>query len=405
MTKTTYDPNVPISFTSFMPDSGGIRDKFILKGSNFGSDTSKVKVYFIDEEKERKATLINMNNETIYCIVPKQLGGDNLVKVKVESDSATSDSTFHYTVAESVSNVVGLSGTAGSVDGTLSDGRIQRTFGIAALGDDELISFETLSKTVRYISVNDNIISTLQTGFGAAQPAITKDRNTLYAIEAYSPHRVVRYTREGLWQPEIMSSGLYRSNGNVVAGAIFAAALDDSEEWLYFRDRYGVFGRMEIANPTNVEILNESCGPSASSDYNYLIYSPVDDCFFFSVQYLHEVYKVGTDAQNPEIYAGSTQGSSDGSRLEAKFNSPTGFNVDSEGNLYVVDSNNHTIRKINHSSGYVSLIAGTTGVAGGDNGDPLKSTFSYPYCISVDESDNMFIGESWGTTIRKLAIE
>lgn len=405
ISKRSYDPSLPITVNAFLPDSGGIRSKFIVKGSNFGSDTSIVRLYFLDGERERKATIVNMDNETIYCIVPKQLGGENAVKIKIQRDSIITQLKYHYTVAQSISNIVGVDGVAGSIDGTLSAGRIQRTFGIATLGNDNILSFETLSKAVRYISLNDNSISTLQTGFGAGQPATSEDRNTIYAIEAGSPHKVMKYRRENLWQPEIIASGLYRPNGTVVAGGIYAAALDKNEEWLYFRDRNGVFGKMEISNPLNVQILNETCGPAGNTDYNYLVYSPVDDCFFFSVQLTHQIYKVGSDGQNPEIFAGSTQGSSDGPRLEAKFNSPTAFNVDSEGNLYVMDSNNHTVRKINHNSGYVSRIAGSTGAAGNMNGDPLFSRLNYPYCIDVDESDNFFIGESWGCTIRKLAIE
>lgn len=403
-----YDPAIPVTVNQFFPDSGGIRTKFIVKGSNFGNDISKVSVYFLDEEYERKATVLGVDNETIYCLVPKQVGGNNIIKVKIEGDSVLPAQTFHYIVAQSVSNIVGVSGTAASTDGSLADARIQRTFGIAAVGNDEIISFEMLSRAVRYISVPDNRLLTLQTGFGAGQPAMTKKRDILYAIEYTSPHKVVRYKKESLWQPEILTSQIARPNGGaVVAGTIVSAALDDTEEWLYFRDRNGVFGRLEIANPSNVEILNETAslpGSNATTDYNYLIYSPVDDCFFFGISNLHTIYKMSKDGQHIEIYAGSRQGNTDGPREEALFNSPAGFNVDSEGNLYVMDSNNHCVRKINRRSGYVTKIAGT-GVSGFANGEPLQSMFSYPYTICADEEDNYFIGESWGVTIRKLAIE
>lgn len=403
--QTGYNPAIPVTVSNILPDSGGIRSKVIIKGSNFGTDTSLVRVYFIDSVTERKATIVNMDNETIYCLAPKQYGGDNTVKVVISKDSVITTQTFHYTVAQSVSNVVGVTGVAGSVDGSLSDGRVQRTFGIAALGNDELISFEMLNGTVRYISMNDNVISTLQTGFGAGQPAMTKDRTKIYAIQYTAPHKIMMYERDNLWSPEILSSGIYRSDGTVVAGTITAAALDDTEQWLYFRDRNGVFGRVEIAHPGNVQILNPVAGGIGSSDYNYLVYSPVDDCFFFGVQSVHTIYKMSKDGQTIEDYAGSSQGSVDGPRLEAKFNSPAGFNVASDGSLYVMDSNNHTVRKIDHNSGYVSTIAGTVGVSGFANGDPLESEFSFPYCICADDVDNFFIGESWGVTIRKLAIE
>ncbi len=400
-----YQPDLPISIEKVLPDSGIIRTKVVIKGSNFGNDKSLVKVYFLDNEKPRKATIVGMDNETIYCLAPKQNNGVNKIMVKIEKDSAIAAKTFYYTISQSISNIVGLTGVAGSVDGSLADGRIQRTFGVAALGDDQVMSFEMLSNAVRYISMNDNKIYTVQTGFAAGQPAINASRTAIYAIQNTAPHKVICYKKENLWAPGILAAGIYRSNGQVVAGTIVAAALDNTEQWLYFRDKAGVFGRLEIANPANVQILSETCGPAGSADYNYLAFSAVDDCFYFTVQNIHSIYRVQKDGTNVQLYSGSSQGSIDGPRLDAKYNSPAGITVDGEGNILVMDSNNHTVRKISHNSGYVSRVAGVIGSAGFNNGDPFVSNLNFPYCISADERDNYFLGESWGVTIRKLAIE
>lgn len=401
----SYNPSLPIILTTFSPDSGVIRTKVVINGSNFGNDKSIVEVYFLDNEKPRKATIVNLNNELIYCLAPKQNGGNNRIMVKIKNDSATSVKTFNYTVSQNISNVVGLTGVSGSIDGNLADGRIQRTFGLAALGNDQVLSFEMLSGSVRYISAPDNKIYTVQTGFAAGQPAMNRARTTLYAISYTSPHKVVRYKKENLWAPEILAAGIYRPGGAVVAGTIMSAALDSTENWLYFRDRNGVFGRLEIDNPINVQILNETCGAVGSTDYNYLAYSRVDNCFFFAVQGVHSIYKVDLTGTKLELYSGSSQGSVDGPRLDAKYNAPGGISVDGEGNLLIMDTNNYTVRRISHASGYVSRIAGVIGTAGFSNGNPLTSMLSFPYCIAADESDNYFLGESWGVTIRKLAIE
>ncbi|WP_437921828.1 IPT/TIG domain-containing protein [Sphingobacterium sp. LRF_L2] len=385
----------------FMPDSGGIRTQFIIQGSNFGTDKDKVSVFFSDYERDRQATIVGMTNETIYCLVPKQYGGANTIKVKIVSDSSETTETFKYIVAESVSNVVGVASSGGSVDGSLADGRIQRTFGLAALNDDELISFESLSSNVRYISVNDNKISTLQTGFDGTHPAVTKDRSKIYSIGRSSPHKIYMYEKSSLWAPQIMAAQISGSTG-----LVFSACLDDSEEWLYFRDKNAVFGRIQISNPNNVEILNTACGNVGTSDYSYMTYSSVDDCFFVSVQSSNGIYKVSKDGSIVEEYAGfNGLGRFDGPKEEASFYSPVGMCIDKDGNLYVIDSNSNLIRKINRLSGQVSTIAGQYLVFGGANGAPLESSFNYPYCIAADDEDNFFIGESWGVTIRKLAIE
>lgn len=396
----TYDPSLPVEVASFMPDSGGIRTKFVIKGSNFGTDKSKVKVYFVDKDYDRLATIVGLDNETIYCLVPKQTGGFNSVKVNIETKNGTITKKFLYIVAQSVSNIVGVSGVAGSVNGTISDARIQRTLGIAALGNDELISFETLSNAVRYISVADNKVSTLQTGFDGTQPALNAAGTKLYSIGKALPHKVYFYERSSLWQPQILAAQIPGSTGFITS-----VALDNTEEWLYFRDKDGKFGRLEIANPTNVQILNAACGNVGNSDYSYLVYNKVDDCFYFTATAINGVYKVSKNGLTVEEYAGfNGLGRLDAPRREAQFNSPVGLCVDSEGNLYILDSFTNYVRKIDRKSGFVSTIAGT-GVNGGANGVPLQSTFNYPYCISADKNDNFFIGESWGCTIRKLAIE
>ena len=48
-----------------MPVEGKLREKVIVKGSNFGTDKSKVKVYFVDEAAERLSTVIGIDNNTL----------------------------------------------------------------------------------------------------------------------------------------------------------------------------------------------------------------------------------------------------------------------------------------------------------------------------------------------------
>lgn len=409
VTLTEFDPNLPVEVTTFMPDSGGIRTKFVIKGSNFGTDKSKVKVFFTDAEKDRPATIISLKNDIIYCLVPKELGGYNSVKVTVETKNGTLSKKFLYVVAQSVSNVVGVSGAeVASVNGSLSEARMQRTFGIAALGNDELITFESMSSVVRYISVNDNKVSTLQTGFDGTHPALNNAGTKLYSIGRNVPHKVYMYEKSSLWQPQILAAQLPGSTG-----IIYSACLDETEQWLYFRDKDAKFGRMEIANPSNVQIINPACGNAGNTEYSFMVYSKIDECFYFTVQSYQGIYKVDKSGKFEEFAGFHGAGKTDGqAKVDAQFNGLAGICIDSENNLYVAEGNGYLIRKItidrsdkdNHKA-YVSTVAGMYLVNGGLNGIPLSSSFNYPYCITADKDDVLFIGESWGRTVRKLAIE
>ena len=100
--------------------------------------------------------------------------------------------------------------------------------------------------------------------------------------------------------------------------------------------------------------------------------------------------------------AGSTPGNVDGTTANAKFNYPGGVAVDSSGNVFVADSDNHSIRKIT-PGGAVSTFAGSTsGVAGATNGTGTAARFNYPEDIAIDSVGNIYVADTYNHTIRKI---
>src|SRR5690348_3609654 len=74
-------------------------------------------------------------------------------------------------------------------------------------------------------------------------------------------------------------------------------------------------------------------------------------------------------------YSGTA--SADGTGVAARFVNPWGVAVDTSGNLYVADTDNHTIRKIS-PAGVVSTLAGQPGVSGSSNGTGSGALFNSP---------------------------
>jgi len=81
-----------------------------------------------------------------------------------------------------------------------------------------------------------------------------------------------------------------------------------------------------------------------------------------------------------------------GPATSAKINGPNDIHVDGAGNIYIAESWNHLIRKIN-SSGIISTFAGN-GVQGisGDGGPAINANLSYPMGLSSDALGNLYIG-------------
>jgi hypothetical protein len=95
-------------------------------------------------------------------------------------------------------------------------------------------------------------------------------------------------------------------------------------------------------------------------------------------------------------------GSSDGTGTGALFNNPAGLAVDSNGNLYVTDSANDTIRMVT-PAGVVTTLAGRVGVEGGADGTGTTALFNTPLGVAVDGSGNLYVADSYNDTIRKGA--
>jgi sugar lactone lactonase YvrE len=100
--------------------------------------------------------------------------------------------------------------------------------------------------------------------------------------------------------------------------------------------------------------------------------------------------------------AGSpVQGSADGTGGAAHFANPWGVAADTAGNLYVADTDNHTIRKIT-IGGTVSTFAGLAGVSGSADGTGSVARFYQPQGVAVDTAGNVYVADTGNYTIRKI---
>ena len=100
--------------------------------------------------------------------------------------------------------------------------------------------------------------------------------------------------------------------------------------------------------------------------------------------------------------AAGIRGSSNGTGEEAHFYYPYGITSDGT-NLYVADTNNHTIRKIVIASGVVTTLAGAAGIKGSADGTGEEASFFWPYGITTDGT-NLYVADTFNNTIRKIVI-
>jgi len=97
----------------------------------------------------------------------------------------------------------------------------------------------------------------------------------------------------------------------------------------------------------------------------------------------------------------SSPGSADGTGTAARFDNPRGVAVDDAGNVYVADTDNHTIRKVTPAGG-VTTLAGQAGSSGSVDGTGTAAQFYYPYGVAVDSAGNVYVADTDNHTIRKV---
>jgi streptogramin lyase len=95
-------------------------------------------------------------------------------------------------------------------------------------------------------------------------------------------------------------------------------------------------------------------------------------------------------------------GSTDGVATDARFAGPRGLAIDPSGNLYVADEINCNIRRIT-PHGLVTTLAGSTGTAGHRDGEGIHAAFGAPRGLAADGDGNVFIADTNNHTIRRLS--
>ncbi|HAV65209.1 MAG TPA: hypothetical protein DCY13_22910, partial [Verrucomicrobiales bacterium] len=91
-----------------------------------------------------------------------------------------------------------------------------------------------------------------------------------------------------------------------------------------------------------------------------------------------------------------------GPAKHATLSGPKGIAIGPDGNVYLADTESHSVRMIDLKTGHLELIAGTGSKHDGPDGDPRKCGLARPHGIFVDADGVVYIGDSENHRLRVI---
>jgi len=277
-----------------------------------------------------------------------------------------------------VTTLAGTAGASGSTDGTGAAARFNVPDGIALDGSGNLYIADTLNNTVRKMTPS-GVVTTLA---GTAGVSGSND-GTGAAAQFNGPFGVAVDGNGNVYVSD-------RNNATIrkITSAGVVSTFAGTAGNFYYAD--GTGATAEFFEPSGIAV--DGSGNLYVDDQTEMI------------RKITPAAVVTTLAGLPPIISGggigANLGSVDGTGSAAGFNNPSGIAVDGNGNVYVADTTNETIRKIT-PAGVVTTLAGTPGVSGSADGTGAAARFYNPYAVAVDGSGNLYVADSSNSTIRK----
>lgn len=462
-----FDPAKPIEITGFYPDSGGIATPFIIEGSNFGSDTTGMKVYFVDTlGVKHRAGLVGSNGQKIYAFVPK-LTYLRKMEVMVERTkengevvSGKADDNFFYKTQTSVSTVVGKpepnNNNVATLGGDFTTATFSAPFAICLDDEDNIFVVERSwsaqghgshqgARNDKNEGVGSNLVLVDTKGQSVLVMRYGANHSNAPAFSDQSGSEAVYVPEDaGLYYYQLMKSLSYaprhrslilsEETRNVIEGNWKYSFVVNKIDHLVYTVMWK--GQLVRFNPVtrNVEVLLDKVVPDAPNAHGsgngsniYCVFSPLEpNMLYMALEDYNMIKRVDISALGDkdkatyggEPYAGRAivegpvngRGWEDGLLENARFFAPKQMAFTSDGKLYIADNNNHCIRIIDTTVpkdlATVNTAIGLPQSPGFQDGGPEFAKFWYPTGVAVNSDGSIiYVADSRNHVIRKLSIE
>jgi sugar lactone lactonase YvrE len=270
-----------------------------------------------------------------------------------------------------VTTIAGLPGGSGSADGTGAEARFNIPKGVAVDRAGNSYVADSFNDTIRRISPAGEVVT-----IAGSPGKIGSDDGNGSAARFYNPIGIVVDRAGNIFVADTSNDTIRK--------------ITPEAEVTTFAGKAGQRG------------ARDGVGSEARFDNpNQLAIDPADNIYVADT-HNQIIRKITPDAVVTTVAGlANVSGSEDGIGSEARFNDPAGVAADAFGNLYVADSTNHTIRKIAPGA-VVTTFAGTAGRYGTDDGVGAAARFKTPEGVAVDGAGNVYVADTFNYRMRRI---
>ena len=336
------DVQKALVISSILPSDGAAGTDVSISGSGFGGDLSKVSVFFNNVE----GTAYNVIDTRIEATVPvgASTGPTKVVVDGVEKTGPVF--TFLEEAAIIISSIAPTSGAAGT----------------------------QVTVTGTGFGTNASLVQVLFNGIVGELVSVTDAQIIVTA-------------------PAGATTGLIK----VVVGGV------EKEGTTFSYETAPAPAPTEVVSTlagSGVEGDADGAGTAAQFSFPSGVAADASGNVYVADRDNHKIKKITPDGVVSTLAGNGTFGDVDGTGTDAQFFGPEGVAVDTDGNVYVADKNNHKIRKIT-PAGAVSTLAGS-GTLGSNEGIGTAAQFNEPQGVAVDTDGNVYVADYGGHKIRKI---
>ena len=199
----------------------------------------------------------------------------------------------------------------------------------------------------------------------------------------------------------LRSGGGVRAVKLILCAALFTVAAVAQSSTSYRIDTFAGTRAVRDNGPATEAWLRSPGGVAVDGADNLFIADTVN----------HRIRKVDAAGVITTVAGTGVRGYSGdgGPAVDARLWSPSGVAADGTGNLYIADTDNHQIRKVD-ASGTITTIAGSGetglfgGAFGGDGGPAIQAALDSPTDVAADGTGNLFIADTDNHRIRKVDV-